>query len=241
VSQVFNAYVDESGHLEHDQTPVAVFGALWLPLDRTREVSERLREIKAKYKLKKPSERSSGFETKFTKTSPSRLPFYLDTLDYFFDDDDLRFRAIVVKDKKELDHERYGQTHDEWYYKMLYQLLYNVIDNTNHFRVYLDVKDTRSAERTRKLHSRLREAREDHEGIRFQRLQVVRSSESELLQLADLLIGIVGYANRERVDPSPAKTALVERMKKRSRYSLLKTTPLREEKTNLLVWRPRTD
>lgn len=231
MSQTFNVYVDESGHLEHDTTDVAVFGCIWLPMDRTREVAERLREIKLRHGLK------PTFETKFTKVSPARERFYLDLLDYFFDDDDLHFRALVVRDKKRLDHGAFGQSHDEWYYKMVYQLLFNVVDNSDRFNVYLDIKDTRSAERCRKLHEVLRTAHEREE-VRIQKLQMVRSHEVEVMQLADLLIGIVGYANR--IHPgSTAKHALVERMRKRSRYTLQKTTPLREQKTNLFFWEGR--
>lgn len=233
MSETFNVYVDESGHLEHDTTDVALFGCVWVPMDRTREVAERLREIKQRHGLK------PTFETKFTKVSPAKERFYLDTLDYFFDDDDLRFRALVVRSKQQLNHTAFGQSHDEWYFKMLYQLLFNVVDNTDRYNVYLDVKDTRSADRTRKLLEILKTAQADREEMRIQKLQVVRSSEVEVLQLADLLIGIVGYANR--VHPgSTAKHALVERMQKRSRYSLKKTTPLREQKTNLFFWEPRT-
>ena len=231
MSTTFNVYIDESGHLEHDTTQVAVFGCVWAPVDRVPEIHERLRELKEKNGL------SRAFETKFTKVSPAKERFYLDTLDYFFDDDDLRYRAVVIRDKSKLDHAAHDQTHDGWYFKMLFQLLQNVVDNTNHYRIYLDVKDTRSAERAASLLEIVRRTRADHEGIRVERLQVVRSDEVGLLQLCDLLTGIVGYANR--VAPgSTAKHALVERMRRRSRYTLQKTTPLREEKTNLFFWDP---
>ncbi len=54
---------------------------------------------------------------------PGNRSLYVDFLDYFFDDDDLHFRGVVIPDKKKLDHARYGQTHDEWYYKMYFVLL----------------------------------------------------------------------------------------------------------------------
>ena len=64
----------------------------------------------------------------------------------------------------------------------------------------------------------------------------MRSEDVSLLQLADLLIGAVSYANRH-LQASPAKTALVERMRQRSLYQLTKTTLLREDKVNLFVWK----
>lgn len=62
------------------------------------------------------------------------------------------------------------------------------------------------------------------------------------MQLVDILIGAVGYQNRifdnEHVE-SPAKREIIELVKTRSKYSLKKSTLLREEKTNLLIWNAR--
>ena len=40
-------------------------------------------------------------------------------INYFFDDDDLHFRAIIIPDKSILDHDKYNQTHDDFYYKCI--------------------------------------------------------------------------------------------------------------------------
>ena len=74
-------------------------------------------EIKKKHRIKPEA------EVKWTKAAPGNRSLYVDFLDYFFDDDDLHFRGVVIPDKKKLDHARYGQTHDEWYYKMYFVLL----------------------------------------------------------------------------------------------------------------------
>lgn len=55
---IYNVYCDESGHLEHDQIPVMVLGAVWCPLDKAVEIAARLREIKARHGL------SPAFEVK---------------------------------------------------------------------------------------------------------------------------------------------------------------------------------
>jgi hypothetical protein len=36
MTQVFNVYCDESGHLEHDPLGVMVLGAIWCPQEKTR-------------------------------------------------------------------------------------------------------------------------------------------------------------------------------------------------------------
>jgi len=69
----------------------------------------------------------------------------------------------------------------------------------------------------------------------IERLQIVRSSEVEILQMADLLTGVVSYANRD-LTTSSAKLALVGRIQERSGYSLTRTTLFREDKVNLFVW-----
>ena len=224
-----NIYCDESCHLQNDGHPTMTLGALMCPTERVQSASERIREIKAKHGL------SRDFEIKWVKVSPAKRGFYEELLDYFFDDDDLRFRGIVIPAKGALNHEAFLQTHDDWYYKMLFRLLEVLIDPSDRYRIFLDIKDTRSAAKARKLREVLQNAHRDFEGRSVLLVQNVRSEEVELMQLADLLIGAVGYANRS-LDSSPAKLALVERIRKRSRYQLTKTTVLGERKFNLLIW-----
>lgn len=234
MSDIFNIYCDESCHLEHDQQPVMVLGALWCPREMVRDIAVRIREIKTRHNL------SASFEVKWGKVSPARLDFYLDLLDYFFDCVDLHFRALIVGNKAALRHEGFGQDHDTWYYKMYFDLLKVLLSPHAEYRIYVDVKDTRSAVKLRKLHEVLCNNMYDFERRIIVDVQAVRSHEVEQVQLADLLIGAISYANRG-LQTSPAKTALVERMKKRSHYSLTKTTLLREEKVNLFRWEPREE
>jgi hypothetical protein len=53
-------YCDESCHLENDHQLAMVMGAIWCPIERVREISIRIREIKAKHNLK------TNFEIKWT-------------------------------------------------------------------------------------------------------------------------------------------------------------------------------
>ncbi len=229
MSQTYNVYCDESCHLERDGQPVMVLGAVWCPLEKRREISVRIREIKAGHGL------PPGFETKWTKVSPAKQGFYIDLLDYFFDDDDLHFRALIVPDKTKLQHEFHRQTHDTWYYKMYFDMLKAILEPRARYRIYLDIKDTRSAAKVAKLHDVLCNNIYDFERRIIEWVQTVRSHEVELLQLTDLLVGIVCYANRG-LSSNSAKVALVERMRKRSGYDLTRTNLLRESKVNLFVW-----
>lgn len=229
MSEIINVYCDESCHLEHDRQKAMVLGAVWCLKDRVRGIAERVREIKARHGL------SARFEIKWTKVSPAKKDFYHDVVDYFFDDDDLHFRALIVPDKSKLDHAARRQTHDEWYYKMYFDLLKVIIDPSFRYHIYLDVKDTRGRDKVAKLHQALANAHYDFAREIIERIQTVRSHEVELLQVADLLIGVLSYVNRGW-SGNAAKKALVERMRRRSGYSLTQTTLLRENKVNLFRW-----
>ena len=231
MSEIFNVYCDESCHLEHDRQKAMVLGAIWCPLDKSREIAVRLREIKQKHGL------TPDFEVKWTKVSPAKTALYLDLVDYFFDDDDLHFRALIVPDKSKLRHDAIpGQNHDTWYYKMYFDMLKVIFRPDARYRVYIDIKDTRGAEKTAKLHEVLCNNMYDFSRNVIERLQLVHSHEIEQLQLADLLIGAISYLNRG-LRGSPAKEALVARIRQRSGYDLTKTTLYREDKVNLFRWR----
>jgi hypothetical protein len=229
MSQVFNVYCDESCHLENDHQKVMVLGAVWCPVEKIREISRRLRNIKIKHGLK------PDFEVKWTKVSPAKIEFYRELIECFFDEDDLHFRALIVPDKSKLTHEAFGQDHEVWYYKMYFDMLKVIFDPDAHYRVYLDIKDTHGGAKKEKLHDVLCNNMYDFSREIIERIQLVHSREIEILQLADLLIGTVSYVNRG-LSSSPAKTELVELISKRSGYSLTRTTLLKEEKVNIFRW-----
>lgn len=231
MSQSFNIYLDESCHLENDGISVMTLGAAWCVTEKAREIGIRVRDIKQHHGL------AHNYEIKWTKVSPAKTEFYLSIIDYFLDDDDLHFRGVVIPDKSRLDHGRFAQTHDDWYYKMCFTLLEPIVDPTQHYAIYLDIKDTRSEQKRKNLEKVLRSAKYDGTGNIVRRVQQIRSHESELMQLADLLIGVVTYANRN-LQTSKAKLQLVERVRQRTGLSLTRSTWLREPKLNLLQWRP---
>jgi len=101
--QTFNIYCDESCHLEHDGEKAMVIGSVWCPRSKKDEIFRRLREIKEEHGLNK------RLEIKWNKVSMGQLSFYMDIINYFFDNSDLHFRALIVSDKQELNHEAYDQ------------------------------------------------------------------------------------------------------------------------------------
>lgn len=228
MSETFNLYCDESCHLQNDGQRVMVLGVVWCLLDKARESAVRLREIKVAHGL------PADFEIKWSKVSPAKQRFYLDIVDYFFDDDDLHFRAWVAN-KQGLRHADFGQSHDDWYYKMMFGLLEPVVRPDARYRLYLDKKDTRSAQKVVKLHDVLCNNIYDFDRRIVERVQVVESHAVEHLQLADLLLGAVGYVNRG-LSGNAGKEALIARIRERSGYRLDRPTLLRESKFNLFLW-----
>jgi hypothetical protein len=229
MTQVFNVYCDESCHLEHDRQSVMVVGAIWSPLAKTRDIADSIRDIKERHGL------GRDFEIKWTKVSPGRIGFYAELINYFFAEDDLHFRALIAADKDKLQHGAYGQTHDEWYFKMYFTMLKAILRPNASYQIYLDIKDTRSAPKVEKLWDVLSNNAYGFSREIFQKLQTVRSHEVEQIQLADLLTGPLAYANRN-LSGSGAKQRLVDIIRERSGYTLTRSALYKEEKLNLFRW-----
>ena len=186
--------------------------------------------MKAEHGLK-PS-----LEAKWTKISPAKAGFYLALINLYLADDRLRFRSIVVPNKKTFSHGTFSQSHDDWHNSMYFTMLRAVIKDESQYRFYFGVRDTRGGPRIRRLRRLLANNRRcfDHESTL--RVQQVRSQESELLQLTDILTGALAYANRN-LTGSQAKLAVVERLRSQLGSNILnQTSAVTANKFNLLVW-----
>lgn len=233
MKKVIHIYCDESCHLEHDHQKAMVLGAIWCPASVRAVLGREIKALKQRYGL------PAGFEVKWTKISPAQVDFYLALVDLFFDEPLLQFRAVVIPDKSILDHERFGQTHDEFYYKKWYLLLTRLVDDSHCFRVFIDIKDTRGQSKVKKLHDVLCNAHYDFDRKRIASIEQVHSHDVPLLQLADLLIGALSYLHRG-LTGSTAKQAIIERIRQKSGHSLIRSTLPRAEKFNVLVWCPNS-
>ena len=229
----YNIYCDESCHLENDGINVMLLGGVYCETSRAKEISDQIRAIKIKHGI------SRYFETKWTKVSQAKLAFYMELIDFFLDDNRLYFRGLMVPDKSILDHEANNQNHDDWYYKMYFNMLKYVFKAPNHYRVYVDIKDTCSEPKIRKLHDYLANKIQDSEKESIQRIQHIRSHESEILQLCDLIIGAIAYENRG-LKSSKAKLAIISHLKEKLGNNSLSTSSFfRAIKFNLFVWQGR--
>ncbi|MFG1493775.1 DUF3800 domain-containing protein [Halobacteriovorax sp. ZH4_bin.1] len=229
---VFNIYCDESCHLESDNFGLMTLGSVWCPRDKVKEISDRIKEIKVKYGL------APHIELKWTKISSTKIKMYEEIIDYFFDDDDLHFRGLVAKDKSNLNHEKYGQTHDDWYYKMYFTLLKNIFSSGNQYHIMVDHKDTLGSIKVEKLHEVLTNSIYDFDRNIVKSANIITSDTSTCLQLADLFSGALSYINRS-LNSSEAKLKVIEKIKNRSHISLTKSTLPSEQKFNVFIWSPQ--
>lgn len=231
MSDTINIYCDESCHLENDGQPVMLLGAVWCPTAEVQRLSRELQDMKTRH-------RAAG-ELKWTKVSPARLDFYLELADWFLAEAPLHFRGLVVLHKERLNHALFNAgSHDDFYYKMYFSLLSKILSPSERYNIYLDIKDTRSRLKVRKLGEVLCTDKYDFTSQMIDRLQNIRSHESYLLQVCDFLLGAVSYRQRGLSD-NAAKVAVVRRLEERLGRSLLGSTPLREEKFNLFLFTPR--
>lgn len=215
MNKTFNFYCDESTHLENDGMPYMLIGYISCAYNQVKIHSEAIRRLKEEHHM--PS------ELKWNKLSKSAYPLYNDVIDYFFATD-LQYRAIVI-DKQQINNQGYNQNHDDFYYKMYYQLLNKKIFTENNYNIYLDIKDTRSARKVNGLKDYL-----NKQYVSVRNLQNIKSHESELLQLADIFTGALSY-NLRGLNKVIAKSKIIEKIEKHSKQPLNKTSY--QEKFNL--------
>ena len=208
-------------------------GATWCPQSELPTTIERIKEIKEKHAI------PNSFEIKWTKISPAKKDFYVDLINYFFDEPALHFRSVIIPDKTKLNHEKFNQSHDDWYYKMYFLLLREILDPQENFNIYIDIKDTRGYEKVAKLREVLSNSMYDFDKTIISKIQQIRSHEAILLQLTDLFIGALSYFHRT-LSTSETKLDLINLIKARSQHNLMRNTLPKESKFNIFIWSAQT-
>lgn len=230
----YNVYCDESCHLKDDKSNVMVLGSMWCNRQLKSQIFNDIRQIKIKHGL------SSWFEIKWTKVSDARIDFYLELINYFITNENIHFRGLIAN-KESLDHDRYNNgDYDLWYYKMYFLLLDQIITPSNEYYIFIDMKDTNGGHKIKKLHEVLCNNIYDFTSDVVRLVKQVNSKESELLQLADLVIGALGYLHRglsTTSDSSNAKRQIIEALQQS--YNLENNSPCREQKFNIFIWKGR--
>jgi hypothetical protein len=110
---------------------------------------------------------------------------------------------------------------------MYYQLLSKKLVPEHNYNIYLDIKDTRSAKKVNGLKNFL-----NNNFIAVRNLQNIRSYESELMQLTDIITGALSYHLRG-LNQVIAKNKIIEKIQLHSKQPLNHSTPKDHQKFNL--------
>jgi hypothetical protein len=227
----YNIYCDESCHLENDKLPIMVIGGMWCPKEEVKTISDQIRAIKEKHHARG--------EIKWVRISNSREAFFLELVNYFFVTPSLNFRCLVVDDKSKLNHEQFNQgSHDSFYYKMYFTMLKNIVNPRHRYNIYLDIKDTRSAQKVATLKDVLCNNVYDFQQKIIGNIQNIHSHESELLQLADMFIGAVSYYNR-KLKTNGAKVNVVNSIISNAGQNIDRSSPPWIDKFNIFIFTPQ--
>lgn len=207
----------------HDKQAKYMFiGSLWLKSEDRARYKAAIHQLRDHYKI--------GGEFKWQKVSPSRLDFYKALLTWFVEQgDDLRFRCIAI-DSNQVDLLRYHENDQELgFYKFYYQVLHHWIHDCNNYQIFCDYKSNRRRDRLHVLKSCL-----GHSNLSssVSTVQAIRSKESVLVQLADLLVGIASAKLNKKLSPDTAKKQLVDHLEK-TQGKPIAPTALCEKKFNL--------
>lgn len=226
--ETYNYYGDESCHLFGNANKYMALGALCCLKNSSKNLSMQIRKIKLEHGL------SRDFEIKNTKVSMGAIDFYSDLIKWFFNCTDLYFRVVLI-DKSLIKFDS-SDEYNLFYYKMYYILFrYYMHGMDNH--IYLDYKDSRSYLRCAEIQNFLGN---DHiTNMKKITVQQIDSKESNLMQIADLLTGLVCY-NANGKMANKAKRQLVDALKKGTGLDLFQTTT-NATKFDILNWRPKNE
>ena len=195
-----------------------VIGSLWLPAELRAGYKAAIHGLRDRHRV--------GGEFKWQKVSDSREAFYCELVEWFCGQgENLRFRCIAV-DQQKIDLALFHDDDQELgFYKFYYQVLHHWIDDFNRYSVFVDFKSNRRRDRLVVLRQCLANANLTSQ---VRSVQAVRSEESILIQMADVLTGAVGAKLNGIGGSGSAKGRVVEVLERSLGRRMAATT--RDEK-----------
>lgn len=201
-------YCDESRQdLLTSSKPTAVYtliGSLWMTKEIRLYLTGRTLALREEHNV--------WGEIKWSKVSPSKIEFYKDLIDLFFESQKMPyFRCILIESDK-VDNDKYNSGDCELgFYKFYYQVLYHwIYTNPINCRVFCDIKENRDKNRLKTFHRILQYTSNG----RVEAVQALRSSDTPMLQFCDFLLGMASARLNESVIQGSAKFALIEYFEK---------------------------
>ena len=184
-------------------------------------------------------------ELKWTKVSDQKLAEYQALIDLFFSlNRSIHFKAIVI-DTQEIDHRKFNHNDPELgFYKLLYQFLLHsfgaYLNPNDRCLVFLDQRTTSHyklstlcAILNNGLHKKFPQLVQP-----IRNIQAVNSKKSDFIQIADILMGAIGYqmnGAHMRSGAKKSKVILAEYIAQKSGLvNLLQPTPYSQK--NFSIW-----
>ena len=229
----YNVYCDESCHLKINDSKYMLIGAIYCPKFKVKKTNEYIEHLKKNYNL------SDKIELKWNKVDKKTEKLYLDIITYFFNNDDLKFRVIVI-DQTKLNHEKYNQTENDFYHKAYYEMLKYIIIPGNSYNIYPDIKDTNSYYYHQIMLEYLRLKMADTNKKTIKKVQPIRSYEAPILQINDILIGALSYHYRG-LSKNSIKLNIVNEINKLYQNDFDVSSYYNNTKFNIFIWRSRDD
>lgn len=203
-------------------------GGIWIPAEKRHEVKAFIGNLKNKYCL--------HGEMKWNHICPKSVEMYEEVINRFFDDEQIRFRAICIK-AEEVNHERFNSGNGELgFYKFYFQLIHHWMLMGNSYQIFVDYKTNGYQHRVQELGTILNNA----SIAQLTQIQSLPSEESVLIQLADVLTGAVASAFNSQKSLSCAKQSIRELIEKRLGHKI-KGTHAGEAKFNVFNINLRKD
>jgi hypothetical protein len=198
----YTIFCDESRHTGGPDARYQVIGGLWVPSEKKDAITKELKSIRRDVGL--------NGEIKWSKVSSKMLNSYLEIVKFYFNCQDINYRAIIV-DQHTVDHKIYHNGDKELgFYKFYYEMLEKWLRRKSEYTVLLDFKKNKGADRYTELR-RCLESYGQSRDISIKDLTVIDSKHSHLAQLCDLLTGAVSTdANDAAV--GVAKLGLISEM-----------------------------
>ena len=219
----YEVYCDESciealfDKESHDYT---VIGGVWIPSDSRQDIKKKLNAIKSRY--------GKMGELKWNKVSPVTKDMYKEIIDLFFNTYNIRFRAITVR-TKQVNNKVFNDGSGELgFYKFYFQLIQKWLIEGNSYKVFLDYKVNAQRSRVQDL---CRILRYSTTAI-VELTQSLPSEQSVLIQLADVLTGVVASAFNDDEETKESKREVRQHVEQYLRHRI-DSTPPSEQKFNV--------
>ncbi|MGB9594594.1 MAG: DUF3800 domain-containing protein [Anaerolineae bacterium] len=226
-----HVYADES-RLKEER--YMLIGGLWVPAPAEAALRADIAKLRAESRL--------TAEFKWTKVSRAKLSAYQDLVGTFLKHCDAAFHCIVI-DVTLLDYSTFSRGDAELgFYKFYFQLISRKLLSGYHYLVFTDARRNRRAYRLDVLKICTNRWWAKQQGIPeaapVRAVEARNSKEEDLIQLADVLLGAVGYVWNGHAE-SPAKVDLIGHIEQSlGGVSLGKGTPRSSCKFNIWHWQP---